>query len=105
MSSIVLLDTGIRALKPERNAIAIGYGARTISSGYKIKIGDIVMSDARPKGFVGGRTSDDPAATCVMIAIQNPKGRHFDCSLKKICTFERFDLAMHKALKMAKAQQ
>ena len=56
---------GLLALKQERQlavektgGVILGFGDRNPRDG-------ILLADCRPKGFVGGRTADDPAATAI----------------------------------------
>lgn len=85
---------GILALKPERQEACKAAGVKVIEFGDKIPKDGILIADARPRGFVGGRGPDDPAATMLYV------GGTFN-SCKKTFYFESFHRALNKAVKLS----
>lgn len=85
---------GILALKPDRQEACKAAGVTLLSLFEKVPAGGILIADTRPKGFVGGRGPDDPAATMLYIG-----GTFASC--EKTLYFESFDRALKKAIKLA----
>lgn len=84
---------GILALKPERQDACKAAGVKLLEFGDKVPAGGILIADSRPRGFVGGRGPDDPAATVIYIGgVFKPEKVHY---------FESFERALKKALKLA----
>jgi hypothetical protein len=84
---------GMLALKPERieacraaGVVVLGFGERTPDDG-------IVIADCRPRGFVGWRGPDDPAATILYVGnVFRPIKTYY---------FDSFERALKKAKKLA----
>lgn len=85
---------GILALKPERQEACKAAGITILNFGETMPEDGILIADTRPRGFVGGRGPDDPAATMVYV------GNAFTHSKKFY--FNNFDSALTKALKLSK---
>ena len=85
---------GILALKPDRQEVCKAAGVTLLSLFEKVPAGGILIADIRPKGFVGGRGPDDPAATMLYIG-----GTFASC--EKTFYFESFERALKKAIKLA----
>lgn len=84
---------GILALKAERQEACKVAGVKVLEFGEHMPKDGILIADTRPKGFVGGRGPNDPAATMLYVG-----GTFNDC--KKTFYFESFDRALKKALKL-----
>ena len=85
---------GILALKLQRQEACKASGVKIIEFGEVVPKDGILIADTRPKGFVGGRGPDDPAATMLYV------GGTFN-SCQKTFYFESFERALKKALKLA----
>ena len=85
---------GILALKPDRQESCEAAGVTLLSLFEKVPAGGILIADTRPRGFVGGRGPDDPAATMLYIG-----GTFASC--EKTFYFESFERALKKAIKLA----
>lgn len=85
-------EDGILALKPERQEACKAAGVTILAFGQSMPDNGILIADTRPRGFVGGRGPDDPAATMVYV------GNAFKHSKKFY--FESFDSALKKAIKL-----
>lgn len=84
---------GLLALKPERQEACKAAGVVVLEFGEKLPAGGILLADIRPKGFVGGRGPNDPAATRIYIGgVFKPEKTYY---------FESFERALKKALKLA----
>lgn len=85
---------GILALKAERQEACKAIGVKVLEFGEHMPKDGILIADMRPKGFVGGRGPNDPAATMLYVGgtFNSCKGRFY---------FESFDRALKKALKLA----
>jgi hypothetical protein len=84
---------GILALKPERQEACKVAGVIVLEFGEHMPKDGILVADTRPKGFVGSRGPNDPAATMLYV------GGTFN-SCKKTLYFENFERALKKALKL-----
>lgn len=85
-------STGLLALKPQRVEACRAAGVTILGLFEKLPKGGILLADARPKEFVGGRGPDDPAATMIYVgAVFKPE---------KTYHFESFERALKKALKI-----
>lgn len=89
-------STGLLALKAERIEVCRAAGVTILDLFEKVPKGGILIADARPKGFVGGRGPDDPAATMLYIG-----GVFKNC--EKTFHFESFERALKKALALGAA--
>ncbi|AXA66709.1 hypothetical protein CE139_13070 [Pseudomonas oryzihabitans] len=86
-------EEGMLALKPERieacraaGVIVLGFGEKTPDDG-------IVIADCRPRGFVGWRGPDDPAATILYVgSVFRPTKTYY---------FDSFERALKRAKKLA----
>lgn len=85
---------GILALKHERQEACKSAGVKVLEFGENMPKDGILIADTRPRGFVGGRGPDDPAATMLYI------GGTF-ASREKTFYFESFERALKKAIKLA----
>jgi hypothetical protein len=92
MKNIVVHSSGLLGLKAERVVTAIESGAKCADSGYRAVEGDIILGDCRPKGFIGGRNAEHPAATAIFIKTAT--------HMRHVSTYQRFDLALKKAIRM-----
>lgn len=91
--SIYTHKSGILALKPDRQAACKAAGVTVLEFGESVPVGGILIADTRPRGFVGGRGPQDPAATMICIGgVFKPE---------KTFHFESFERALKKALKLA----
>lgn len=89
-------STGMLALKPERIEACLAAGVTILGLFEKLPKGGILLADARPKKFVGGRGPNDPAATMLYVgALFKPE---------KTYHFESFERALSKAMKLAESQ-
>lgn len=84
---------GILALKAERQESCKAAGVKVLEFGDIMPEDGILIADTRPKGFVGGRGPDDPAATMLYVG-----GTFGSC--KKTFYFESFERALKKAVKL-----
>ncbi|OLY75619.1 hypothetical protein AU074_22825 [Pseudomonas sp. ATCC PTA-122608] len=85
-------QSGLLALKPERQEACKKAGVTVLNFGEKVAKGGILIADTRPRGFLGGRGPDDPAATMIIIGgVFKPE---------KVFYFKSFDRALKKALKL-----
>lgn len=92
--SIYTHENGLLALKIERQEACKMAGVTVLGFGEKVPKGGILIADTRPRGFVGGRGPDDPAATMIIIgSVFKPE---------KTFYFESFDRALNKAMKLAR---
>lgn len=86
-------QSGLLALKPERQQACKAVGVIVLGFGEKTPKGGILLADTRPRGFVGGRGTDDPAATMIIIgSVFSPEKTYY---------FESFERALKKAQKLA----
>lgn len=85
---------GMLALKPERQEACKAAGVKVLGFGEHMPKDGILIADTRPKGFVGGRGSGDPAATMLYVG-----GTFKSC--EKTFYFKSFERALKKALKLA----
>lgn len=84
---------GILALKPERQDACRAAGVVVLEFGESVPKGGILLADTRPKGFIGGRGSDDPAATMIYVGgVFKPDQKFY---------FESFERALKKALRLS----
>jgi len=84
---------GILALKPERQEACRAAGVTVLPFGQSVPEGGILIADTRPRGFVGGRGPEDPAATMIYVGgAINPE---------KTFYFADFDRALRKAVMLA----
>lgn len=84
---------GILALKPERQEACKAAGVIVLEFGESVPDGGILLADCRPKGFIGGRGPEDPAATMIYVGdVFRPQQKFY---------FESFDRALRKAIKLA----
>ncbi|WP_426134867.1 hypothetical protein [Pseudomonas sp. PWP3-1b2] len=86
-------QSGLLALKPERQEACKAAGVTVLGFGEKMPKGGMLLADTRPRGFVGGRGPGDPAATMIII------GSAF--KPEKTYYFESFERALKKAQKLA----
>lgn len=93
MKTVYTYKDGILALKQERQEACILAGVVLLNFGEKMPANGILIADTRPKGFIGGRGPDDPAATMVYV------GDAFN--YEKKFYFESFEQGLKKALKLA----
>ena len=84
---------GALALKADRQETCKAAGVTVLEFGERPPAGGILIADTRPKGFVGGRGPDDPAATMLYV------GGAFKAS--KTFYFESFDRALKKAISLS----
>lgn len=85
---------GILALKRDRQAACKSAGVTLLEFGETVPFNDggILIADARPRGFVGGRGPDDPAATVLYVGgVFKPTKTYY---------FKDFDRALKKALSL-----
>ncbi|NWF10146.1 hypothetical protein HX810_20950 [Pseudomonas salomonii] len=86
-------QNGLLALKPERQKACKAAGVTVLGFGEKVPKGGILIMDTRPRGFVGGRGPEDPAATMIIIgSVFKPEKTYY---------FESFERALKKAQKLA----
>lgn len=93
MKTLYTRASGLLAMKPERQEVAKQHGVVVLEFGAHMPPDGILLADARPRGFKGGRGPDDRAATAIY------DGGPF--ASKKPRQFEDFDRALKAAIKMA----
>lgn len=93
MKTVYAYKEGILALKKERQEACKAAGVLLVNFGEQAPRDGVLIADTRPKGFVGGRGPEDPAATMVYV------GTAFNADKKFY--FESFERALKKALKLA----
>lgn len=86
---------GILALKAERQEACKAAGVIILGMFEKMPKDGVLIADTRPKGFVGGRGPNDPAATMLYVG-----GTFKSC--EKAFYFESFERALSKAIKLTK---
>lgn len=59
-------ETGMLAMKAERQAMLVSAGGILLQLGERAPANAILLADARPRTFKGGRGPDDPADTAVI---------------------------------------
>lgn len=83
---------GILSLKPERQEACKAVGVTILEFGDVMPADGVLITDTRPKGFIGGRGPDDPAATMLYIGgVFKPTKTYY---------FKDFDRALKKALSL-----
>lgn len=87
-------STGMLALKPERIESCKAAGVTILDIFEPMPKGGLLIADARPRKFFGGRGPADPAATMLYLG-----GVFKDC--EQTFYFESFERALSKALKLA----
>lgn len=85
---------GALALKAERQEACKAAGVKVLEFGEQMPKDGILIADTRPKGFVGGRGPNDPAATMLYVG-----GTFGSC--KGTFYFQSFERALKKALKLS----
>ncbi|KQQ60116.1 hypothetical protein ASF84_05240 [Pseudomonas sp. Leaf127] len=84
---------GLLALKKERIEACRAAGVTVLGFGEHLPKDGILIADTRPRGFVGGRGPDDPAATMLYVGgVFKPEKTYY---------FESFERALKKAQKLA----
>lgn len=94
MKTLYAHKDGILALKPERQDICRQHGVLVLGLGDPIPKDGILIADTRPKGFIGGRGPNDPAATMLYV------GGWKEATSRLY--FGDFTKALNKALKLSK---
>ena len=94
MKTICARKDGILALKQERIEAVRNAGGLILEFGESAPKDAIMLTDCRPRGFVGGRGPNDPAATaiCTLNALGN---------IQVLFRFEDFGRALCKAKNLA----
>lgn len=93
MKTICTRRSGLLALRPERMLAVQQAGGIILEFGEPTPQDGILLTDARPKKFIGGRTATDPAATAIY-QLSHGKMMHLH-------HFEDFDRALLKAQRLA----
>lgn len=84
---------GVLALNPDRQTACKASGVVVLEFGEKMPSGGILIAGTRPRGFLGGRGPDDPAATMLCVGnVFKPEKTYY---------FGKFESALKKALKLA----